>query len=374
MINRYVLTQIKNDFNKRKILILYGARQVGKTTLVKQFLNQEGVYYNCDLDEVQNQLSKHNLSILGGLIGNHKTVVIDEAQRVKNIGLTLKILIDHFPTVNFLVTGSSAFELADTINEPLTGRCFIHPIYPIAECELAATINPITLNEGLEHRLIYGSYPEILINNSISNKQRLIEHIAEYYLFKDILKMESIKNTALLERILKALAFQIGSEVSLNELAQLVDADKNTVKKYLDICEKLFIIFSISPLQGNKRNAITKLKKYYFYDLGIRNALVRQFQPLDLRNDIGALWENYFIIERIKFNHSRQFYPNYYFFRSYQGQEIDFIEEYNNELNAFECKWSKLPNPTRIKKVFTVDIGGKDLFIVNKTNYTSFVR
>jgi hypothetical protein len=375
-ISRYLEGKIQRDFNKKKIIIVYGARQVGKTTLVKKIIEENGeraTYYNCDLDEVRESFEKHNLEHLRSLVQKYEIIIIDEAQRAKNIGLTLKILIDNFPEKNFLVTGSSSFELANTVSEPLTGRFFSHTLFPIALTELSNTKNIIEMRESLEEQLIFGSYPEVITTTDRFDKQRIIENITDNYLFKDILRFGVVKDTGVLKKLLQAVALQIGNEVSLSELSRILEIDKNTVKKYLELCEKVFILFSLPPYFSNKRKAITKMKKYYFCDLGVRNALLRNFNSLDIRNDIGALWENFLIIERTKFNASRDFFPQSYFWRSYQGQEIDLLEEAGGEMSGFEFKYSKNYVSETIRKIFTEDLGGKKFTVINKENFGDFI-
>lgn len=375
-ISRYLEGKIQRDFNKKKIIIVYGARQVGKTTLVKKFIEgvrEKATYYNCDLDEVKESFEKHNLEHLRSLVQKYDIVIIDEAQRAKNIGLTLKILIDNFPEKNFLVTGSSSFELASTVSEPLTGRFFSHTLFPIALTELADIKNTVEMRESLEERLIFGSYPEVITTTDRFDKQRIIENITDNYLFKDILSFGVIKDTGVLKRLLQAVALQVGNEVSHSKLAKILEIDKNTVKKYLELCEKVFILFSLPPYFSNKRKSILKMKKYYFYDLGVRNALLRNFNSLDIRNDVGALWENFLIIERMKFNASHDSFPQYYFWRSYQGQEIDFVEERAGEMLGFEFKYSKNQVSETIRKIFTEELGGKKFEVINKENFGEFV-
>lgn len=373
-IYRYLAEKITNDLNKKKIILVYGPRQVGKTTLVKQFVRgPTDAYYNCDQEETRLSFQNSNLEYLSSLVKKYQLVVIDEAQRVKNIGLTLKILIDNFPEKNFIVTGSSSLDLLNKLSEPLTGRFFSHILYPIAEIELSKTLNPIQMREGMESRLIFGSYPEIITLADVFDKRRLIENISANYLFKDILDLGAIKNPDILRKLLQSLAFQIGSEVSLSELSGKLEIDKNTVKKYLDICEKLFIVFSVSPYHSNKRKSISKLRKYYFFDMGIRNALINNFNPFALRNDIGALWENDMIIERMKRNAARNYFPQYYFWRSYQGQEIDLIEESGGEKNGFEFKFSNTRLRKTLQEIFTGDLGGKTIKVIHKDNYAEFL-
>lgn len=366
--------KIKSNIGKRKIQIIYGPRQVGKTTLVKEFLSlPNSVYYNCDQDETRLLFEEANLEKLATLVKKYDTVVIDEAQKVNNIGLSLKIIFDNYPDKNYIVTGSSSFDLAKSVSEPLTGRFFSYTMFPIAEMELAKSKNPIELRESLENRLIYGSYPEVITAIDLETKKEIIKNITDNYLFKDILSQGVIRNPDDLRRLLQAIALQSGNEVSLSELAKTLDVDKNTVKKYLEICEKLYILFSLSPYVSNKRKSISMLKKYFFYDLGIRNSLINNFNPIVTRNDVGSLWENYMILERLKYNSARNFDPMYYFFRSYEMQEIDLFEDEGGVLNGYEFKFSKDGINKATKELFENDIKGKELKIVNRDNYSEFI-
>lgn len=371
---------IKANVGKRKILIIYGPRQVGKTTVVKEFLSTphgadpKSVYYNCDQDETRTLLESANLEKLGALITKYDTVVIDEAQKVKGIGLALKIMFDNFPEKKYIVTGSSSFDLAHSVGEPLTGRFFSYTMFPVAELELANSVaNPIELRESLDSRLIYGSYPEVITTSDSDTKKEIIKNIASNYLFKDILALGTVRNPDDLRRLLQALALQGGNEVSHSELAQTLAIDKNTVKRYLEICEKLYILFSLPPYVSNKRKSISMLKKYYFYDLGIRNALINNFNPLASRNDVGALWENYMIAERMKFNSARGFDPTYYFFRSYDKQEIDLFEDEGGAINGYEFKFTKDSISRATREVFEHDIKGTTLELINRDNYSRFI-
>ncbi len=363
------------SLGKKKILIIYGPRQVGKTTLIKEFLDpKDSVYYNCDQDETRVLFEEANLEKLGGLVKKYNTIVIDEAQKVHNIGLALKIIFDNYPDKNYIVTGSSSFDLAESVSEPLTGRFFSYTMFPVAEIELANDRNPIEIKESLESRMIYGSYPEVITASDPETKKEIIKNITSNYLFKDILALDIIRNPDDLKKLLQALALQSGNEVSYSELAQTLSIDKNTVKKYLELCEKLYILFSLPPYTSKKRKSISMLKKYYFYDLGIRNSLINNFNPLSTRNDVGMLWENYMILERMKYNSARGFDPLYYFFRSYDMQEIDLFEEEGGVINGYEFKFTKGSINRAMRDIFENDIKGKGLQIITKDNYSEFVR
>ena len=344
MFTRELYPVILDQCFKGKAIILLGARQVGKTTLLRQVIQTaqtEVQYLNCDEPQVVEALTNRNLRELVLLVGKAKYIVIDEAQKVNNIGLTLKLIVDNIPDVQVIATGSSAFELRNRLNEPLTGRKFEYQMYPISANEIYQSSGYVDVKRLLETRLIYGSYPEVLSN--LDNAQSLLLSLSDSYLYKDILTMDSMRKPDVLNKLLQALAFQIGSEVSYNELAQTIGTDSKTVEKYIDLLEKCFIIFRLNGLSRNLRNELKKAKKIYFCDNGVRNAVIQQFAPLNMRNDIGALWENFFISERIKYNHYRQHYCNIYFWRTKSQQEIDYIEEKDGQLNAFELKW----NPKR---------------------------
>ena len=324
-----------------KAIILLGARQVGKTTLLKQIIQEQRTevqYLNCDEPQVVEALTNRNLRELQLLMGSAKFIVIDEAQKVNNIGLTLKLIVDNIPDVQIIATGSSAFELRNRLNEPLTGRKFEYQMFPISTNEIYKSTGYLDVKRLLETRLIYGSYPDVLSN--IGNAQSLLLSLSDSYLYKDILTMDSLRKPEVLNKLLQALAFQVGSEVSYNELAQTIGTDSKTVEKYIDLLEKCFIIFRLNGLSRNLRNELKKAKKIYFYDNGVRNAVIQQFAPASLRNDMGQLWENFFISERIKRNHYTGYHCNMYFWRTTSQQEIDYIEESDGMMSAFEMKWN----------------------------------
>lgn len=359
---------------KQKTIILLGARQVGKTTLLKTIIQEQenGVLYlNCDEPQTVAALVNRNLKELQLLVGSNKFVVIDEAQKVDNIGLTIKIMVDNMPDIQIIATGSSAFELRNRLNEPLTGRKFEYQMFPISTHEIYQTSGYIEVQKMLESRLIYGSYPDIL--NANADIQTLLSGLADSYLYKDILATENLRKPDLLDKLLRALAYQVGSEVSYNELAQTVGSDSKTVEKYIELLEKCFIIFRLNGLNRNMRTELKKAKKIYFYDNGIRNAVIRQFAPLEMRNDVGALWENFFISERIKRNHYQQYYCNVYFWRTQSQQEIDFIEERNGVMSIFEMKWNPKKAKIIIPESFTKAYPVKETAIITPENYLEWL-
>lgn len=374
MYNRDLLQIITDKCFHKKAILLLGARQVGKTTLLKEFVkrqNDEVLFLNCDDAITVSMLTNRNQQQLKMLIGNAKIIVIDEAQKVDNIGLTLKIIVDNFPNVQVIATGSSAFELRNRLNEPLTGRKYEYQLFPISTNEIYKTSGYLEVQRMLETRLIYGSYPDILTHSSEAHE--LLNSLTESYLYKDILASENLRKPELLDKLLQALAFQVGSEVSYVELAQTVGCDAKTVERYIDLLEKCFIIFRLNGLSRNLRNELKKAKKVYFYDNGVRNAIIQQFAPLDIRNDVGALWENFFIAERIKFNHYRQHYCNIYFWRTKSQQEIDYIEERDGAYTAFEMKWNPQKSKTTIPTSFLNAYSVNETAIITPENYLDYL-
>lgn len=372
IIKRTIQKLVEKALFKNKIVIIYGARQVGKTTLVKEIqkkYKKDASYFNCDEPDVRQALTDKTSTELKEFLGNKKLIIIDEAQRVKNIGLTLKLLIDNFPKTQIIATGSSSFDLSNKIAEPLTGRKNEFYLYPFSLEELKQKYSKLELNRLIEKRMIFGMYPEIVITRE--NKEKKLKDIAQSYAYKDVLQYQNIKNPEILEKLLKALALQIGNEVSYNELASTVGIDKNTVSNYIQILEKAFIIFRLRPFSKNLRTELTKLRKIYFYDNGLRNALINNLNPLDLRQDTGALWENFIIGERIKYNNNYRLSKNIYFWRTTDKQEIDFLEEFKGRLYAFEFKWKK--DNLRKPKAFADNYPKAKFGIINRDNYTKFV-
>ena len=328
--------------DRKEILILYGARQVGKTTLLREILKDipESQLLACDRPAVADILTSLNLSAVKMMFGNNRVVALDEAQNIENIGRLLKLIYDD-DDMNFkiIASGSSSFDLAIRISEPLTGRNIKFNLYPLSVNELLSQKDWIWMMENIEQMLIFGSYPEIV---DLPATQRILklEHLASDYLFKDLLDYDTIRNSGVLRKLLKAIALQIGQLVSVNELAGLVGVSAPTVEKYLDLLEKTFVIFSLSSYSSNLRNELKKTRKYYFWDLGIRNALIQNYNSLMNRQDTGSLWENFCVAERIKYNHNHQKIRSSYFWRTYDGAEVDLLEEENGKVTVFEFKWS----------------------------------
>lgn len=375
MIRRQLQDVIEACMFAGKAIIVIGARQVGKSTLFNMVLEgrkESALQLNCDEPEVQEMLSAMNTQELRLLIGQNKILVIDEAQRVENIGMTLKRITDNFPDVQLLVTGSSSFELQNKLNEPLTGRKFEYHLFPLSTGELLNAQGLLSVKQTLESRLIFGSYPDIF--NHQDDAKDLLYNLSNSYLYKDLLNLESVRRPALLGKLLTALALQVTSEVSYNELAQTVGTDNKTVEKYIDLLEKCYIIFKLNGFSRNLRTELKRAKKFYFYDNGIRNAILQNFAPLALRQDVGALWENFFISERIKANQYSGRYVNSYFWRTNQQQEIDYIEECDGQFSLFEMKWNPKRANTQFPNTFLTAYDVKEKAIVTPENWLEWVK
>jgi predicted AAA+ superfamily ATPase len=372
MILRSVQQQILKRLDDKKAIVLLGPRQVGKSTLVNQLTDSnQTLWLNGDDYDTRQSLVNAGLVRLKSVIGKNKFVVIDEAQRVENIGLCIKIIVDQIPGVKVIATGSSSFDLANKINEPLTGRKWEYRLFPISFQELVNHHGLLTEERNLENRLLYGSYPEVI--NQPNDAQSIVKSLADNYLYKDILTWERILKPEKLERLIQALAFQVGSEVSYNELGQICSMDKETVEKYIQLLEKAFILFRLNSFSGNLRNELKKSRKIYFYDNGIRNAVISQFSPLSSRNDVGALWENYLVSERQKRNHYQEHFWRTYFWRTTAKQEIDYIEAYNGQLHAWEFKWNSLSKKNPFTKTFVNQYHPSTTEVVNPSNYLDFL-
>lgn len=343
MITRSIETEIQNELGKGKAIVILGARQVGKTTLLKEMFKEREqiLFLNGDESDVQAMLEHPTSTALKAIIGDKKTLIIDEAQRITDIGLKLKIIIDNIPDVQVIATGSSSFELANKINEPLTGRKWEHKMFPLSFTELVRNNGLLEEKRILRHRLVYGGYPDVVMNEG--QEKKILKELSEDYLYKDILAFDKIQKSDKLVKLLQALALQTGSQVSYNELGQICGLSSGTVESYIDILEKCYIVFRLGSFSRNLRNELKSSRKIYFYDNGIRNAIIANFNPVDLRNDIGALWENYIVSERIKANSYNGRFCNSWFWRTAQQQEVDYLEEEDGKLSAFEFKY----NPKR---------------------------
>ena len=375
MMTRKLEETIEHRLFKGKAIILIGARQVGKSTLFKQITEKRTepvLSLNCDEPEVKELLTDINTSALKTLVAGNRILVIDEAQRVPEIGLALKRITDNFPDVQLLVTGSSSFELQNRLNEPLTGRKYEYHLYPISTAELLDNKGLLAVRQSLESRLIYGSYPDII--NHADEAKELLMNIAGSYLYKDLLTIEDIRRPALLEKLLIALSLQVGSEVSYNEVAQTIGTDSKTVEKYIDLLEKCYIVFRLNAFNRNLRTELKKSKKVYFYDNGIRNAVIQNFAPLALRQDTGALWENFIISERIKANQYAGHYVRSYFWRTTRQQEIDYIEESDGAFTAFEMKWNPKKAQASFPDSFLKTYPIKETAVVTPENYLEYMN
>jgi predicted AAA+ superfamily ATPase len=352
MIERILEKQILAKINTNKAIILLGSRQVGKTTLLKSLFenSSETIWLNADEPDIQAIFANISSKRFEAIIGNKKMIIIDEAQRIPDIGLKMKLITDQLPSIQLIATGSSAFELSNKLNEPLTGRKWEFKMYPISFQEMVnhhGLLNEIRL---LPHRLVYGFYPDVV--NHPGNEKEILKQLSDSYLYKDLLMMDQIKKPSALVKLLQALALQIGSQVSYHELAQICGLDGKTVEKYMMLLEQSYIIFRLASFSRNQRNELKKSRKVYFFDNGIRNALIANFEHIENRTDIGALWENYLVSERIKYLAYQQKWVNNWYWRTTEQQEIDYVEEENGQLSAFEFKWNpkakgSLPNSFR---------------------------
>ena len=340
MIERILEKQILAKINTNKAIILLGSRQVGKTTLLKSLFenSSETIWLNADEPDIQAIFANISSKRFEAIIGNKKMIIIDEAQRIPDIGLKMKLITDQLPSIQLIATGSSAFELSNKLNEPLTGRKWEFKMYPISFQEMVnhhGLLNEIRL---LPHRLVYGFYPDVV--NHQGNEKEILKQLSDSYLYKDLLMMDQIKKPSALVKLLQALALQIGSQVSYHELAQKCGLDGKTVEKYMMLLEQSYIIFRLASFSRNQRNELKKSRKVYFFDNGIRNSLIANFEHIENRTDIGALWENYLVSERIKYLAYQQKWVNNWYWRTTEQQEIDYVEEENGQLSAFEFKWN----------------------------------
>ena len=373
-INRSLFPIINSKLFKGKAIIIMGARQVGKSTLmnhVAENINLQTLHLNCDDPDIRNLLRDINNVNLRLLVGTNKLIVIDEAQRVENIGLVIKRIVDDYKDIQVLVSGSSSIKLGSSLNEPLTGRKYEYSLYPISTGELYESIGLVETRQMLESRMIYGSYPEIITHPD--EAKELLASLSDSYLYKDILELEQIRKSAILQKLLIALALQVGSEVSFNEIGRTIGLDSKTVEKYIDLLEKCFVIYTLHGLTRNLRNELKKSKKIYFYDTGIRNAILQNFSPVELRSDMGSVWENFFITERIKFNSYAGRHVNYYFWRTTAQQEIDLVEECNGEFSIFEMKWNPKRANVKFPDSFIETYHPKETNVVTPDNYLEFL-
>ena len=373
MISRTTESVIRRDFGKGKVLVVLGPRQVGKTTLGNQLVKDgtKVLHLDCDNYDDRDDLQDKTAVELAQLIKGYDLVFIDEAQRVKNIGLTLKMLCDLHAGSTIIATGSSSLELADEINEPATGRLFEYPLYPFSLEEMAAHHGERDERRLLEQRMVYGLYPEVVIHPE--DARRLLMTVVNSYLYKDLLSYKGIKKPDLLNKLTTALALQVGSEVSYNELSNMLDVDKETVESYINLLEKSFVVFRLNSYSRNLRNEIKKGRKIYFYDNGVRNAVINNFSPLSMRNDVGALWENLMVAERVKRNTYHQSYAQLFFWRTQQQKEIDLLEIQDGHMSAFEFKWNE-GKKTVMPKAFSEAYPGSSFDVVTPSTFWPFVK
>ena len=370
MITRTITQNLIADCDNKKAIIVIGPRQVGKTTLIQKIVEgKKTLFLNGDDPQTRLQLATANFQFLLQLVTDYDTIVIDEAQRIENLGVAVKMLIDAKLNKQFILTGSSSLDLGNKINEPLTGRKWEHQLFPLSWSEIKNHYSFANAYARLEEFLIYGMYPEVVTE---ANKQKRLLQLSGSYLYQDILELVNIKKPDLLMKLLNALALQLGGEVSYNELAKILGVDRMTVINYIDLLEKVYVIFRLHPFSTNQRNEITAKPKIYFYDNGIRNAIIGQFNPLQSRQDVGALFENFFISEKMKQLNYKGFYGKTHYWRNTQQAEIDFIEINEGEISAYEIKYN--PNKkVNFTKSFTEKYHPKETLVVNKDNFWEYL-
>lgn len=371
-IKRKLHDTIEKELFGGKALIIMGARQTGKTTLLEQiFGNRKGVvWFNADEPDVTALFEKPTSVRLKALFGNKQIVIVDEAQRIENVGLKFKLITDQLPEIQLVATGSSSFDLASQVNEPLTGRKWEHQLFPLSTQEMISHHGLLEETRMLPHRLVYGYYPEVV--TSTGNERKVLKEITDSYLYKDVLKFDKVKKPDKLIKLLQALAFQIGNEVSYNEIGNIIGLDNETVEKYILILERAYIVFKLGAFSRNLRKELKRSRKIYFYDNGIRNALIANFSEAGFRQDAGALWENYVISERKKFLHYNNIWANCYFWRTQDQQEIDYIEERDGTLYATEIKWNPVKNP-RLPLTFSKAYPSHQYRVITRENFERFV-
>ncbi len=374
-IKRTIKDQIIDKITKtNKIVVIYGPRQIGKTTLSKKIIDELGLKtlsINADEEKYIDILSSCDFAKINRLISGYELIFIDEAQRIPNIGINLKIIKDELLDLKIIATGSSSFELANKIAEPLTGRTWTYNLYPLAIQELKEHFSDFEIDEKLEELLIFGAYPEVFTTENWQDKQDLLKEISKAYIYKDVLKISKIKHADRMKKLLQLLAFQIGSEVSMTEIARQLEINKETVNNYIDLLEKSFIIFRLSGFSRNLRKEVCKMDKIYFYDLGVRNILIDDLKSLDNRNDVGHLWENFLMIERKKYLSYNKKLASGYFWLTTTGAELDYVEEKDGKLYGFEFKYGK--KIAKVPKSWLENYKGSKFEVVNKENYLDFV-
>ncbi len=376
-IQRILFIRLKKAITPGKVVLIAGARRTGKTFLIHQLTAELGekkcLLLNGEDMTIQQQLRNRSVQHYKSLLEGYKYVIIDEAQKIPEIGLILKLMVDELKSIRLIVTGSSVFDLKNKLGEPLTGRKKDFMLFPVSQMEYKQIENKLERHRNLDDKLIYGCYPELLHIKTGKQKQEYLHEIVSSYLYKDILVLENLRNADKIIDLLRLIAWQIGGEVSLEELGRKLQMSKNTVERYLDLLTKVFVLFKVSGFSRNLRKEIVKTKRWYFYDNGIRNAVISAFQPMNQRNDIGMLWENYLASERLKFQHYNGRKTNNYFWRTHDRQEIDWVEEYNGKLSGFEFKYNFQ------KTKFRAPAAWKDAYpkatykVISRSNFEEFV-
>jgi predicted AAA+ superfamily ATPase len=372
MINRLPFKLIRSKLRSGKAIIILGARQTGKTTLLHQLLDKSAdtLWLSGDDQDVQSLFEKITSSRLKSVFAGKKTIVIDEAQRIADIGIKLKLITDHLKGVQLIATGSSAFELANRINEPLTGRKWEFHLYPLSFGEMVDHHGLLEEKRLLPHRLVYGYYPEVVTRPG--DEKSVLKQLSDSYLYKDILMWERIQKPEKLIRLMQALSFQVGNQVAYHELGQLTGLDHKTVEKYINLLEQVFVIFRLGSFSRNLRSELKSSRKIYFYDNGIRNALIANFNPPELRQDVGALWENFLMSERVKYLHYHNVWVNRFFWRTNAQQEVDYLEEHDGHLSGFEFKWNPHAK-AKFSKTFSGAYPGSSEKVIHQDNFESFL-
>ncbi|MFH1564647.1 MAG: ATP-binding protein [bacterium] len=376
LIKRQAYNLLKEKLQENKVVLLYGPRRVGKTTLLEQIKeelkNKENIKFVTGENLIiKNELSAQSIEKLKNFIGDSSLLIIDEAQKIPEIGLNLKLIVDHIPKIKVIASGSASFALAQKVGEPLTGRKKTVHLYPVSVKEIIDFKDKTYYKEIFESYLIFGGYPELFSLKSEKNKREYLGELISSYLFRDIFEIEQVKNPKKITDLLTLIAFQIGKEVSLTELGNSLDLHADTAGRYLDLMEKAFILVNIRGFSRNLRKEIAKTSRYYFYDNGIRNALINNFNSLNLRNDVGQLWENFIVMERLKKQNYKQIFSNNYFWRTYDQKEIDWVEERDGKLFGYEIKWGdkKVKEP----KIWKETYNNAEFQVINQENYLDFV-
>lgn len=370
-IERYASVKITPWLNRHKAILVIGARQVGKTTMLKNMFSNTSdiLWLNADENTTREKLAQQDLKLLKHIVGNYKVLVIDEVQRIANAGLLLKLLVDNFKDLNVIATGSSSLDISESVFEPLTGRHINFHLYPFSMAELYAGKSPFEIEQQIPFHLVYGCYPDICNNQEIA--ETLLINLTNQYLYKDVLIWKDIRRPELLDKLLKLLSLQVGSEVSLHELGNQLQVKSETVENYINLLEKSFVIFRLNAYSTNARKEVTKMSKIYFWDNGVRNAVIGNYSNLGIRNDVGQLWENFMISERMKMNSTMDLPIKSYFWRNYNQSEVDYVEEENGKLHAFEMKWNTRKKNT-VSKAFLNMYTTAKTDIIHPQNFSEF--